>query len=198
MAILPLFHPHPRFCGCLTAEPAERHRRPHRRMLLYRHNGSLPQHHFGCLPGDWAPDFPPASVPFIQQALSCITAPHSFLPGQPSGDKAGLQRLRRCAACSAANKPRKPFAYIPAGMALRSQHAFHETPSNRRVSMYSQPLLFPQSNCIRTVDPELCHLTALVSLSLEGNPLEFRCACCVQAPPCRSSCAAARTFCGAE
>ena len=42
------------------------------------------------------------------------------------------------------------------------------------MAMYSKPLLFLQSNCIRSVDPELCHLTALVSLSLEGNPLEFR------------------------
>ncbi len=32
----------------------------------------------------------------------------------------------------------------------------------------------PQSNLIRSVDPELCHLTALVALSLEGNPVQFR------------------------
>jgi hypothetical protein len=44
------------------------------------------------------------------------------------------------------------------------------------------PIVPSQSNCICNVDAELCLLTALVSLSLEGNPLQFRCrrATCMQ------------------
>jgi hypothetical protein len=32
-----------------------------------------------------------------------------------------------------------------------------------------------QSNLVRSLDPELCHLAALESLSIEGNPVQFRC-----------------------
>lgn len=43
----------------------------------------------------------------------------------------------------------------------------------QQTSLTSLSRISLQSNCIRALDAELCHLKELASLSLEGNPLEF-------------------------